>query len=134
EARAACNIRFNDSHTPETIAGWIEALARQIAGQSGSEISVDYSVGGNAFVTQPGPFTDLLSRAIAGVTGNAPNLSTTGGTSDARFIKDYCPVGEVGLPGTTMHQVDECVAVGEIRRLTDIYAAILDGYFRAPPP
>jgi succinyl-diaminopimelate desuccinylase len=133
EARAACNIRFNDLHTPESITGRIEALARQIAAQSGGEISVAYSVGGTAFVTQPGPFTDLLSRAIADVTGNMPNLSTTGGTSDARFIKDYCPVAEVGLPGATMHQVDECVAVGEIQRLADIYIGILDAYFRAPP-
>jgi succinyl-diaminopimelate desuccinylase len=133
EARAACNIRFNDLHTPESIAGQIEGLARQIAAQSNSEISVAYSVGGTAFVTQPGPFTDLLSRAIADVTGSTPTLSTTGGTSDARFIKDHCPVAEVGLPGATMHQVDECVPVAEIHRLADIYAAILEAYFRDPP-
>jgi succinyl-diaminopimelate desuccinylase len=133
EARAACNIRFNDSHTPESLVRHVEDLAEQIAAQTGSEISVTSNVGGTAFVTQPGPFTDLLSRAITNVTGEAPTLSTTGGTSDARFIKDHCPVGEVGLPGATMHQVDECMPLAEISRLTGIYTAILDAYFRHPP-
>lgn len=133
EARAICNIRFNDLHTPESLVRRIDTIASQIAAQTGSEISVTSSVGGTAFVTQPGPFTDLLSGAIEDVTGEAPALSTTGGTSDARFIKDYCPVAEVGLPGATMHQVDECMPLGEIRRLTNIYAAILDAYFRNSP-
>jgi succinyl-diaminopimelate desuccinylase len=133
EARAACNIRFNDLHTPESLVGRIQGIAKQIAAQTGSEISVTSSVGGTAFVTQPGAFTDLLSRAIADVTGEAPTLSTTGGTSDARFIKDHCPVAEVGLPGATMHQVDECMPLAEISRLTDIYAAVLGTYFGSPP-
>jgi succinyl-diaminopimelate desuccinylase len=133
EARAACNIRFNDSQTPETIVARIEAMARQLAEESGSTISLSSSVGGMAFVTAPGPFTGLLSRAIEQVTGAVPELSTTGGTSDARFIKDHCPVAEVGLAGATMHKVDECVPVAEIARLTDIYAAILQAYFASPP-
>jgi succinyl-diaminopimelate desuccinylase len=133
EARAACNIRFNDTHTPESILRRIETMAHEHALKTGSEISVVAHVGGVAFVTEPGAFTDLLSGAIASVNGKAPVLSTTGGTSDARFIKDCCPVAEVGLPGGTMHQVDECMPVAEIHRLTDIYAAILRAYFAAPP-
>jgi len=133
EARAACNIRFNDRHTPETLTQRIEEIAQDTARQTGSEISVAASVGGVSFVTQPGVFTDLLSRAIESVTGAAPQFSTTGGTSDARFIKDYCPVAEVGLAGATMHKTDECVPMAEIHRLTDIYTAVLDAYFRAPP-
>jgi succinyl-diaminopimelate desuccinylase len=133
EARAACNVRFNDLHTAESMVRRVEEMANQIAAQTGSEIAVTSSVGATAFVTQPGAFTDLLSRAIAEVTGEAPALSTTGGTSDARFIKDHCPVAEVGLPGATMHQIDECMPLAEITRLTDIYAAILEAYFRNPP-
>lgn len=133
EARAACNIRFNDLHTPETLLQRIEAKARKLASDTGSEISLSHTVGGAAFVTQPGPFIDLLSRAITKIAGEKPQLSTTGGTSDARFIKDHCPVAEIGLPGTTMHKVDECVPVAEIARLTDIYEAILTAYFASPP-
>jgi succinyl-diaminopimelate desuccinylase len=133
EARAACNVRFNDLHTPETLTQRIEAIAQENAQGTGGEISVTANVGGVAFVTQPGAFTDLLSRAVESVTGAAPQFSTTGGTSDARFIKDHCPVAEVGLAGATMHKVDECVPVSEIHRLTDIYVAVLEAYFRAPP-
>ncbi|MBV9569724.1 MAG: succinyl-diaminopimelate desuccinylase [Alphaproteobacteria bacterium] len=133
EARAACNIRFNDLHTPDNILERIDSRARALAMVSGAEIAVTANVGGTAFVTEPGAFTDLLSRAIERVTGSAPLLSTTGGTSDARFIKDHCPVAEVGLAGATMHQVNECVPVADIHRLTEIYASILQDYFGAPP-
>lgn len=133
EARAACNIRFNDAHTPESLLRRIETMAHAHAQQAGSEIGVTASVGGVSFVTEPGAFTDLLANAIASINGEAPALSTTGGTSDARFIKDHCPVAEIGLPGTTMHQVDECMPIAEIQRLTDIYAAILRAYFANPP-
>ena len=81
------------------------------------------------FVTEPGPFVDLVSGAIKAVTGSEPKLSTTGGTSDARFIKDYCPVLEFGLVGQTMHQVDEHTAVADLTTLTAVYRAILDRYF-----
>ncbi|HSC18401.1 MAG TPA: succinyl-diaminopimelate desuccinylase [Rhizomicrobium sp.] len=131
EARAACNIRFNDRHTPESLVAGIEAMATETAERTGSKIEISASVGGTAFVTRPGPFTDLVSRAITSVTGMAPQFSTSGGTSDARFIKDYCPVAEVGLPGQTMHQVDEQVPVTELHRLTNIYAAVLDHHFRS---
>jgi succinyl-diaminopimelate desuccinylase len=81
-------------------------------------------------VADPGPFIDLVSGAIRDVTGNDPKLSTTGGTSDARFIKDYCPVLEFGLVGQTMHQVDERTPVADLTTLTTVYRAILDRYFK----
>lgn len=133
EARAACNIRFNDRHTPQSLLTRIEGLAQEAAQRTGGKIEVRASIGGAAFVTLPGPFTDLVSRAITGVTGAAPLFSTSGGTSDARFIKDHCPVAEVGLPGQTMHQVDEQMPVGALHQLTDIYTAVLEDYFRSPP-
>ena len=85
--------------------------------------------GADAFVTRPGPFVDLVSGAVAAVTGRSPALSTTGGTSDARFIKNYCPVLEFGLVGQTMHQVDERTPVADLVALTAIYRTILDRYF-----
>ena len=133
EARAACNIRFNDLHTPEHILEQIQSRAQALEIVSGAEIAVNANVSGTAFVTEPGPFTDLLSRAIERVTGSAPQFSTTGGTSDARFIKDHCPVAEVGLAGATMHQANECVPIADVHRLTEIYAAILHDYFQSPP-
>lgn len=132
-ARAVCNIRFNDQHTAESLVRRIEQTAKTIADGKGCEIRIQAKTSGNAFLTDPGPFTDLLSRVIEQTTGRAPVLSTTGGTSDARFITRYCPVAEVGLPGTTMHKVDECVPLAEIERLTQIYAAVLEAYFADPP-
>jgi succinyl-diaminopimelate desuccinylase len=129
EARAACNIRFNDLHTPEALKRRIEAAAADIARDMGGEVTVATTTGAVAFLTKPGPFINLVSESIKRITNIPPQLSTTGGTSDARFIKDHCPVAEVGLPGATMHKVDECVPVAEIRKLADIYAAVLDTYF-----
>jgi succinyl-diaminopimelate desuccinylase len=83
----------------------------------------------NVFVTKPGPFTDLVANAVAEVTGRKPVLSTTGGTSDARFITHHCPVVEFGLVGQTMHQIDERVPVGDLRALTTVYRTIIDRYF-----
>lgn len=133
EAFAACNIRFNDLHKPESLQRLIERRAHEIATAMGGEISVTSSVSGVAFLTQPGAFTNILRNATARVTGVAPNFSTGGGTSDARFIKDHCPVAELGLAGTTMHKVNECAPVSEIALLTDIYEAILADYFARPP-
>jgi succinyl-diaminopimelate desuccinylase len=133
QAFAACNIRFNDRHTPESLVARIETMAKEMASTTGAEISISSTVGAVLFVPAPGPFNEFLSRAIQTVTGVAPEFSTTGGTSDARFIKDYCPVAEVGLPGATMHKVDESVPVAEILKLTDIYATILEQYFQNPP-
>ena len=92
-------------------------------------ITTSNSRTGEAFLTEPGPLSDLMSRAIERVTGRKPDLSTTGGTSDARFIKDFCAVAEFGLISQTMHKVDERVAITDLENLTDIYEAVLDGYF-----
>jgi len=129
EARASCNIRFNDLHTPASLQKRVENAVNEISQRHGGEIAFETTTGGVAFLTQPGPFVSLVSDAIARVTNMTPELSTGGGTSDARFIKDHCPVAEVGLPGGTMHKVDECAPVEEINRLTDIYASVLESYF-----
>ena len=133
EARAQFNIRFNDLHSPETLIGFIEDEANIVAEQTGCEITSEQSVSGTAFVTKPGKFTDLVVGAVESVTGRRPDFSTGGGTSDARFIQDFCPVAELGLPNATMHRTDECVAVADIAKLTDIYVALLDAYFKNPP-
>jgi succinyl-diaminopimelate desuccinylase len=132
-AHATLNVRFNDTHSPESLEDWIRDEANSLTNVSGFTIDFDFVCGARAFLTEPGTFTGLVSRAVKDVTGAAPELSTTGGTSDARFIKEQCPVAELGLPGGTMHKTDECVPVAEITRLTDIYAAILERYFADPP-
>jgi succinyl-diaminopimelate desuccinylase len=129
EIRAGFNIRFNDSHTPESLFAQIQAIAAEVKGAHGGEIALSKTVSGVSFLTQPGAYTGLLGKAIAQVTGAAPALSTTGGTSDARFIKDHCPVAELGLPGRTMHKADECASVEDIETLTRIYEAVLELYF-----
>jgi succinyl-diaminopimelate desuccinylase len=131
EARASCNIRFNDLHTPASLQRRVEKIAMEVGHEKGGEIAVEVTTGGVAFLTPPGPFVSLVSDAIARITNVRPALSTGGGTSDARFIKDHCPVAEVGLPGATMHKVDECMPVDEICRLTDVYVAVLEAYFAA---
>ena len=133
EARAAFNIRFNDKHTPDSLANWVKDRAAQIAQQSGCTIDVTAQTSGVSFLTAPGKFTQLISDTVAGITGQVPFFTTSGGTSDARFIKDVCPVVELGLAGGTMHKADECVPVAEIAALTDIYAALLAAYFAKPP-
>jgi succinyl-diaminopimelate desuccinylase len=133
EAHAGFNIRFNDKHTPESLINWVKDRAHRIAQESGCAIHITSQTSGVAFFTAPGKFTQLVSDTVAGITGQAPFFSTSGGTSDARFIKDVCPVVELGLAGTTMHKADECVAVSEIAALTDIYAALLTAYFAKPP-
>jgi len=133
EARAAFNIRFNDKHTPGSLTNWVKDRAAQIAQQSGCEIEVTAQTSGVSFLTAPGKFTQLISDTVAGITGQSPFFSTSGGTSDARFIKDVCPVVELGLAGGTMHKADECVPVAEIAALTEIYTALLVAYFAKPP-
>lgn len=132
-AYAAFNIRFNDAHTPDSLVGWVNDRADRIAKESGCSITVTHSVSGTSFLTQPGKFTQLISDTVSRITGQSPVFSTSGGTSDARFIKDHCPVVELGLAGATMHKTDECVPVKEIETLTDIYAALLTDYFAKPP-
>jgi succinyl-diaminopimelate desuccinylase len=133
DAHARFNIRFNDRHTPENLQVHILNIAHRVASETKTKIDCKFDVSGVSFLTKPGPFVDLLSNVLTKVNGEAPELSTTGGTSDARFIKDHCPVVELGLPGSTMHKANECVAVADVRRLTDIYTAVLKAYFADPP-
>ena len=133
EARAAFNIRFNDQHTPDSLIAWVKGHAGKIAAATGCAITFRHSVSGVSFLTRPGRFTQLVSNSVTRVTGQTPVFSTSGGTSDARFIKDHCPVVELGLAGATMHKTDECVAVSEIETLTNIYAELLADYFAQPP-
>jgi succinyl-diaminopimelate desuccinylase len=129
ETRATLNIRFNDAHTGERLETWLRREAAEVAGAFGVTIDVATRISGESFVTPPGPLSDLVSRAVEAETGRRPELSTSGGTSDARFIRAHCPVVELGLVGTTMHQVDESVATADIEGLARIYGRILDGYF-----
>jgi succinyl-diaminopimelate desuccinylase len=129
EARARFNIRFNDIHTQDSLKAWIAARCEAALGGA-AEFRLDYALGNSsAFITKPGPFVAIVSDAVESVTGRRPALSTSGGTSDARFIKDYCPVIEFGLVGQTMHQTDEHVATTDLAALTAIYRAVLDRYF-----
>jgi succinyl-diaminopimelate desuccinylase len=129
EARARFNVRFNDNHTVESLQGLLQKRAEKAAaGKIDFRLEFQPSNAG-VFVTEPGPFMDLVVNAIADVTRRNTELSTSGGTSDARFICNYCPVVEFGLVGATMHQVDERVPVVELKALTTIYAKILGKYF-----
>jgi succinyl-diaminopimelate desuccinylase len=129
EARARFNIRFNDRHSQDSLKRLIEQRAKDAA-EGRVRFAIEWEPSNaDVFVTKPGPFTELASAAIAEVTGNKPKLSTTGGTSDARFIKDYCPVLEFGLVGQTMHAVDECVPVADLKALTAVYRRIIETYF-----
>jgi succinyl-diaminopimelate desuccinylase len=129
EARARFNIRYNDCHSQAALKMLIERRA-QAAAAGRVHFSFDWQPSNaDVFVTKPGPFTELAVAAIAEVTGRTPKLSTSGGTSDARFIKDYCPVLEFGLVGQTMHQVDECAPVADLVTLTAVYRRIIDKYF-----
>jgi succinyl-diaminopimelate desuccinylase len=131
EARATLNIRFNDAHTGQSLSDWIEEEADRAAKAFGIGIAARFQVSGESFLTEPGPFTELVARAVAAETGVTPTLSTSGGTSDARYVKDHCPVVEFGLVGATMHQVDEHVEVAHIRELKAVYSRILADYFAA---
>ena len=129
EARARFNIRFNDLHNQESLKALIEKRAIKA---SGGKIRFSFEwepSNADVFVVEPGPFTNAVARAVEEVTGRKPELSTTGGTSDARFIKNFCPVVEFGLVGQTMHAIDERVPVSELVALTAIYRNILDRYF-----
>ncbi len=127
--RLTANIRFNDIHTGASLTDWLEVEAAAVAAGTGTRIEVSVTVSGEAFLTPPGPLSDLIGRAVAAQTGRTPVLSTSGGTSDARFVKDHCPVVEFGLVGKTMHAVDERVEVTQIGQLKAIYRQILGDYF-----
>jgi succinyl-diaminopimelate desuccinylase len=125
KATAVFNIRFNTEWTPERLIGWLKARFDEVGGA----YEFKPVLNSKPFLTEPGPFTDLLLGAIESVTGRRAELSTTGGTSDARFVKDYCPVAEFGLIGQTMHKVDERARVEDIEALAGIYRAVLARFF-----
>ena len=129
EARARFNIRFNDKHTLDLLKALIEQRAAKAAGGKIKFAFQWEPSNAGVFAVKPGPFTDLVVDAIAKVTGRKPELSTSGGTSDARFITQYCPVVEFGLVGQTMHAIDERVPLADLRALTTIYRTIVDKYF-----
>ena len=129
EARARFNIRYNDHHSQTALKTLIERRAKDAAAGRIRYLFDWQPSNADVFVTKPGPFTELAVAAIAEVTGCAPRLSTSGGTSDARFIKDYCPVLEFGLVGQTMHQTDESTPVQDLLTLTAIYRRIIEKYF-----
>ena len=130
-AEARLNVRYNDRHTAASLEALIRRLAETALAGSGLVLQASFSGNADAFVTEPGPLVETMIAAVQAEAGRTPELSTTGGTSDARFIKDYCPVIEFGLVNKTIHAVDERVAVDDLRSLTRIYRRFLDGYFAA---
>ncbi|HRD45405.1 MAG TPA: succinyl-diaminopimelate desuccinylase [Caulobacter sp.] len=129
EAKARLNIRFNPAHKGADLQSWIEGVAAQAGEAFSGRVEVKTLISGEAFLTRRGEFTDVVAEAVRETTGEDPDLSTTGGTSDARFIRSLCPVLEFGLVGQTMHAVDEQVPVSQLRALTATYAAIIERYF-----
>jgi succinyl-diaminopimelate desuccinylase len=125
EATARLNIRFNDRHTGASLTEWL----RGVCDEAGGDVALDVSVSGESFLREPGEFAVIVADAAEAVLGDRPDYSTTGGTSDARFIKDHCPVAEFGLISQTMHKVDERVAVEDLARLTEVYEAVLERFF-----
>ncbi len=126
---ATVNIRFNELHTGASLSAWLQLEADKVAAEFDLQISMTIKISGESFITPPGELSALVSRAVTAETGRTPELSTSGGTSDARFVKDHCPVVEFALVGKTMHQVDERVMVSQIGQLKAIYLRILGDYF-----
>ena len=124
-AKAAINIRFNTNHTSESLIAWLRSSFDAVGG----DYQLETHITGEAFLTPPGPLSDLVAAAVKDTLGREPALSTTGGTSDARFIKDYCSVAEFGLISQTMHKVDERAAVADVVALARVYKAVLERYF-----
>lgn len=127
-ATATFNIRYNDIWRRATIEDWVRLQCESAASTTGARYDVSFSGTGDVFLTGRGPLVDAVSSAVQAVTGRTPALSTSGGTSDARFIKDYCPVVEFGLVNRTIHQVDECVPLTDLERLTEIYRHVIRAY------
>lgn len=128
-AKATVNIRFNDAHSGEGLTAWLREEMETVSGETGVEFDLNVKISGESFLTPPGPLSELVAAAVKAETGVTPELSTSGGTSDARFVKDHCPVVEFGLVGRTMHEVDERVSIDQIRQLKAIYGRIMRDYF-----
>ncbi len=129
EARGRLNIRFNPNHTGESLMAWLNAEAGKAQAESGLRIELEHLHSGDAFLTQTGPFVTGVQDAVEAAVSRRPEASTTGGTSDARFIRAMCPVLELGLVGQTMHQIDERAPVAEIEALAEVYRAVIGTYF-----
>ncbi|GAA3859683.1 succinyl-diaminopimelate desuccinylase [Celeribacter arenosi] len=129
QCSAMLNIRFNDAHTGAELSDWLRAKVARACEGTGITMDVEISISGESFVTLPGPFVDTVRQAVEAETGRAPVLSTSGGTSDARFVKNLCPVVEFGVVGKSMHQVDEHVAVDDITALKNVYSRAIRAYF-----
>lgn len=127
--RATVNIRFNDLHSGDSLTAMLRERAAAVEERTGVRFELDFHVSGESFLTAPGPFVDLVRDVVAETCGRVPVLSTSGGTSDARYVKNHCPVLEFGLVGAFMHQVDERVPEAQVRQLQDIYHTILTRYF-----
>lgn len=123
---ASFNIRFNDSRTAEDIEEWLRGHFDSVGGS----YQLETACSSNAFITEPGALSEDLISAIKDVVGSSPEMSTTGGTSDARFIRKYCPVVEFGIVGKTMHKINEHVEIKDVELLTDIYTELLDRFFK----
>lgn len=129
EAKARLNIRFNPTHTGDDLIAWLNAVVGEAQAESGLQISLEHLCSGNAFLTEPGPFVTAVQDAVEEATGRRPVASTTGGTSDARFIRAMCPVLELGLVGQTMHQIDERVPTAELEALAVAYERVIRTWF-----
>lgn len=129
QTRATVNIRFNDLHSGASLTDWLQSEVDDVAKTFGVKIALSVKVSGESFITPPGELSDIVTKAVKAELGRTPELSTSGGTSDARFMKDHCPVVEFGLVGKTMHSVDERVEVAQIGQLKSIYTRILSDYF-----
>jgi len=129
QTTATVNIRFNDAHSSDSLHEWLAKMTKAVADDTGVEIEMIVKVSGESFVTPLGDLSELIANAVEAETGLRPEPSTTGGTSDARFVKNHCPVVEFGLVGKTMHQVDERVSVDQIHQLKSIYGRIMKDYF-----
>ena len=126
---ATINIRFNDSHSGSSLISWLEEEIDKVSAEYGIQFKTDFKITVESFITPPGELSELISEAVKKELGVQPKLSTTGGTSDARFIKNICPVTEFGLVGKTMHAIDERVEINQINQLKEIYTRILEAYF-----
>jgi succinyl-diaminopimelate desuccinylase len=129
QCRATVNIRFNDAHSGASLTNWLQEHADKVAKAFDVRIDLEVVISGESFITPPGELSDLVARAVQVETNRTPVLSTSGGTSDARFVQHHCPVVEFGLVGKTMHQVDERVEIAQIHQLKSIYTRILRDYF-----
>ena len=129
QSSATVNIRFNDAHSGKSITDWLRQHTDDIINTFGVDINTKIHISGESFITPPGTFSNLVARAVQVETNREPVLSTSGGTSDARFVQHHCPVVEFGLVGKTMHQVDERVEIAHIHKLKSIYTRILSDYF-----